>query len=68
LLNANMPQAALEYRAIAAVPVVNWKAWQPSISRAALMICCAFHSTVRTTCSAAQQRGQEAEDYEPTVT
>src|SRR6516162_2097390 len=35
LLNAKVPQAALEYRAIATVPVVNQKSWRPSIPRAA---------------------------------
>jgi hypothetical protein len=35
LLNAQVPQAAVEYRAIAAVPVMNQKSWWPSIPRAA---------------------------------
>jgi hypothetical protein len=35
LLNAEMPRAALERRAIPAVAIVNQKSWRPSIPSAA---------------------------------
>jgi hypothetical protein len=35
LLNTEMPQAALERRAIPAVAIVNQKSWRPSIPSAA---------------------------------